>query len=55
MPKKKSMENEVIYCSIRKCTHTECVHHHINIPWNKLILRKNFNQKDDEKCKFLEV
>ena len=61
MPRKKKVEeinsnvDKFVYCGLRKCPHTECIRHNINIPFNKLILRRNFNPDKDWNCKDMEV
>lgn len=43
--------DEFVYCSIRKCPHNECLRHNVNIPFDKLILRDNFNPDKNWNCK----
>lgn len=49
--KKKIEKNEFIYCNQRNCTHTECLRHNNNTPFNTLILRDKFNPDKDWNCK----
>lgn len=60
MPRKKktkgedisiSSPSEFVYCGLRKCPHTTCVRHNVNTPWNKLILRKEYNPDKEWNCK----
>ena len=61
MSRKKKVEesnndsNEFIYCGLRKCPHIECTRHNVNIPFNKLVLRKDFTPDKDWNCKDMEV
>lgn len=50
-----SKTNEFVYCGLRKCPHTSCLRHNENTPWNKLILRTNFNPDKEWNCKDMEV
>ena len=45
--------NEFVYCSQRKCIHTECLRHNINTPYNVLIHRKDFMPDKDWNCKYI--
>ncbi len=51
MSKEKEVTQEFIYCSLRKCPHTECLRHNANTPWNVLILRRRYNPDKDWNCK----
>lgn len=44
-------EKEFVYCGLRKCIHTECLRHNANIPFDKLILRKDFSPDKEWNCK----
>ena len=46
-----SKSNHFVYCSQRKCIHTECLRHNVNTPWDVLIYRNNFNPDKDWNCK----
>lgn len=44
-------EKEFVYCGRRHCPHYECLRHNKNTPFNKIILRRNFNPDKDWNCK----
>ena len=43
----------IVYCSQRKCIHTECLRHNMNTPFNVKIKRVDFKPDKDWKCKGL--
>lgn len=45
------MNKEIIFCSIRKCPHTECLRHDLNAPWEVVFTRRKFNPDKNWKCK----
>lgn len=49
------LSTEFVYCGLRKCPHIECTRHNVNIPFNKLVLRKNFTPDKNWNCKDMEV
>ena len=44
-------DNEFVYCSLRKCPHTECLRHNVNAPWWTLILVRKFAPDGQWHCK----
>lgn len=48
-------KEELIYCSLRKCPHLECLRHNANTPWG--IAFKRTTYKPDKKwvCKDIKV
>lgn len=50
---KSSINKDFVYCGNRKCSHTECLRHNTNTPWNMLIKRENFQLDKNNNCKHI--
>ena len=48
-------EEYPVFCSLRKCPHVECLKHHINAPWNVIIISRKFTPDKDWNCKDKEI
>lgn len=48
---RKKEEKPMVYCSLRKCPHTECLRHNCNIPYDVVILRDKFKPDKEWNCK----
>ena len=47
----KSKTDHFVYCSQRKCPHTECLRHNVNTPWDVLVYRNKFDPDKEWNCK----
>ena len=48
-------QKNIIYCDNRKCPHTECIKHHVNIPFNVMVKRTHYKPDKEWNCKDMEV
>lgn len=57
MPRKSTnkKQEQFIYCGNRKCSHSECLRHYTNTPFNVLILRENYKLDKEGNCKDMVI
>ena len=52
---KNKQEEKFVYCSLRKCPNTNCLRHHMYIPYNVLITRDIFKPDKNWNCKDMVI
>ena len=45
------MKKDIVYCSLRKCPHVECLRHNVNAPWEIVFTRRKFNPDKNWNCR----
>lgn len=40
-----------VYCKHIKCPHVECLRHHKYMPWNEVVIERNYKPDKEWNCK----